>query len=295
MKYGQLCKKDIEKNNKLIIFPKKNECLQAASYDLTPTMIAMSSKMGMLECIYRSKNNQIYDNYYIIVKPKDTVLIVSREYLSLPNNIAGYVTSRVSNVVKGFGHISTTIDPNWNGAILIALSNPSNIPLKINVSSNNANPLATVTFHYLHTKYIINENSDKISMRVDLLKNEISYKVRHGPKAYLRRLIHFKRRKLTDYFFEYLESNNDLFSETGWYNFLNEFSNLKISDKRISKHFKDYIVNENGFNKAKQFIDKYRSEIKFALSLFCIIILFILYKLRIFNLEEAIFWKNLIK
>lgn len=294
MKYGQLSKTDIEKNNKLTIYPQKNECLQSASYDLTPTMIAMSSKMGMLECVYKSKNKQIYDNYYIIVKPKDTVLIVSREYLCLPNNISGYVTSRVSNVVKGFGHISTTIDPNWKGAVLIALSNPSNIPLKINVSSDNANPLATVTFHYLHTKYVDEDkNFNKISMRVDLLKNEINYKTKHGPKAFFRKIVHFKRRKLTDYFFEYLESNKNAFSEKEWNKFLDEFSNLKNLDVNISKHFNDYITNENGFNKAKQFVDKYKSEIKFILSFIGIIVLIVLYELGVININEAIFFKNI--
>jgi len=48
-------------------------------------------------------------------------LVVTKEYISVPSNIVGYVVSRVSKVSEGFGHVSTSIDPNWKGALLIAL------------------------------------------------------------------------------------------------------------------------------------------------------------------------------
>ena len=155
---GQLSKYDLKREQEskkgLKIFPFDKYCIKAASYDLTPTIVAMSSKVGMLETVYREKL-PVEDRYYIYVRPKDTVLIVSNEYLIVPSNIAGYVSSRVSKVVEGFGHISTTIDPNWSGAALIAVSNPSTQMLKIYVGRNVAqkgipNQLATVTFHYLH-------------------------------------------------------------------------------------------------------------------------------------------------
>lgn len=116
---GQLGRLDIlkEKKSGLIIYPYESRYLKAASYDLTPTVVAMSSKIGMLETVYREKNYK-KDRYFILVHPKDTVLIISNEYLNVPENIAGYISSRVSKVVEGFGHISTTIDPNWTGALL---------------------------------------------------------------------------------------------------------------------------------------------------------------------------------
>lgn len=292
LKHGQLSRKDIVNEKNLEIYPKNSRCLKSASYDITPTMIAMSSKLGMLEPVYRKKDSQIKDDYYIIVKPKDTVLIVSREYIKMPENIAGYVTSRVSNVVKGFGHISTTIDPNWNGAILIALSNPSNTPLRVNVSNKEANPLATVTFHYLHSSCEKHDcESKQKSMRIDLIRDEISYKTKKGIKAWIRQKLHFKRRKITDFFFEYLENNEDLSSVNSWNKFLNEFSDLENLDNVMLKHFSDYIINENTINKFKQFLSMHKTDVITVLTIITIVTLFVLYKLGVITLQEASFFK----
>ena len=292
MEYGQLSRKDIENEKNLKILYKRPRCLKPASYDITPTMIAMSSKLGMLELVYKKEDSQIKNDYYIVVKPKDTVLIVSREYIKLPENISGYVTSRVSNVVKGFGHISTNIDPNWNGAILIALSNPSNVPLKIDVSNKEINPLATITFHYLNTSCEKEDNEpQQKSMRIDLIKNEISYKAKRGIKAMIRQKIHFKRKKLTDFFFQYLENSDNLPPDEFWEGFLNEFSNLENLDETMIKHFKDYIINENFFNKFKQFLSVHKSDLKLILTIIAIILLFVLYKLGIISLQDATFLK----
>lgn len=282
LKYGQLSRTDILHEKGLEIYPRNEECLKSASYDITPTMVALSSKLGMLEPVYRKKGNQIADDYYIIVKPKDTVLIISREFIKMPENIAGNVTSRVSNVVKGFGHISTTIDPNWNGAILIALSNPTNIPLKINVGNRETNPLATVTFNYLNSKCDKNDNEiTQKSMRVDLL-NEINYKERHGIKSVFRKIIHFKRKRATDFFYEYLDIHKNIPLGESWDRFLDEFSNLEISDSSTN-HFNKYVINETVLNRLIHRLNAHKVEIK---SLIILVILLILLKLDIISLWE---------
>jgi len=219
-KYGQLSQQDIleelkKKNikNSLKIFSVYNgykNHIKLSSFDITPTIVALSSKTGMLETVYQNKN-MIINSYYICVKPKDTVLIVSNECICMPSYISGYVTSRVSNVVKGFGHISTTVDPTWQGALLIALSNPSNQALKIDVgvatkeiengkliSIDISQTLATVTFHYLHTPYSKNPMEYK-SMRTDLLE-KMQYKNKKGVKSFFRKVFFRRRRKFTDFF-----------------------------------------------------------------------------------------------
>lgn len=135
---GQLSKKDIIDSR--LIYPQGNDSnYKAASYDITPTAVAMSTRTGMLETVYRDRKKHYQDSYYIYVHPKDSVLIVSNEFIRVPANIAGYISSRVSNVARGFGHICTTIDPGWNGAVLIALSNPTNKPIRIEVGINEKN------------------------------------------------------------------------------------------------------------------------------------------------------------
>lgn len=251
LKRGQLSKNDIEwetkKYNGLRIHPLSKGNLKASSYDISPTAIAMSTKLGMLETVFKDKRKQYSDCYYIYVKPKDTVLIVSNEYLSIPEYMAGYVTSRVSNVVLGFGHISTTIDPNWNGAALIALSNPSNRAIKIYVGINAENPLATVTFHYLNTPCDKKDTeATQRNMRVDLLKDKMCYKNRKGIRATIRYLFHPKRRKYTDLFFEYVEKYDSILNtKDGWNLFLKNFSSLeKDRDEKNLRPY-DFVVKEN--------------------------------------------------
>lgn len=270
---GYLSKYDIanesEKENGLTIFPYDARCQKLASYDLTPTIIAMSSKKGMLETVYR-ETGYLQDRYYILVHPKDTVLIVSNEYIIVPHYIAGYISSRVSKVVEGFGHISTTIDPNWSGAMLIAVSNPSNQMLKIYVGNTHCpadspNQLATVTFHYLNTSC---EAKDKermhTGMRTDLLKG-ISYTNRHGLRAWFRKVRYARNRKFTDYFFSVCKHMEEGFNKEAWETFLKDFSYLTAvppktenTSRKAMKIAKDFIVTENSGVRFGQFLNKHK-------------------------------------
>ncbi len=254
----------------------RNDHLKFASYDITPSVVAISSKVGMLEKVYSNKSS-IINSYYIYVKPKDTVLIVSNEFITIPNYIAGYVTSRVSNVANGFGHISTSVDPTWSGALLIALSNPSNRAIKIDVgisTTYHANgkldfvrtpqTLATVTFHYLNQPYV-NKPIEYKNMRSDLLE-QIRYNNRNGFKAYLRKLFFQKRKHFTDHFFEYIKSHElELSTRKGWNRFINEFS-IVVEEKRlIEKHnlikkcAHDFVIKENVFNRIKHFLINHKT------------------------------------
>lgn len=293
MEKGQLSKYDLMRENNsengLKIQPFDSEkSLKAASYDLTPSIIAMSAKTGMLENVYREKR-YCDDSYYIYVHPKDTVLIISNEYLTVPPNIAGYVSSRVSKVVEGFGHISTTIDPNWSGAALIAISNPSNQMLKIYVGTNKKSPyqLATVTFHYLHTSC----NSEDIEhhqtgMRMDLLQN-ICYKNRHGFRALLRKVFYIHRRAFTDYFFDYCKIIEQNWTLDIWDQFIKEFStpkpiappaeDLPQKSKKAQKNACYFIITENFFNRTFHCAAKHKP----AFFILCMAIYLILYKLEL--------------
>lgn len=267
------------------------ERIHACSYDLTPSIVAMSSKMGMLETVYRAESLNT-NSYYILVKPKDTVLIVSNEFICLPNNVAGYVTSRVSNVVRGFGHISTTVDPNWKGALLIALSNPSNHPIRVQVGTTTIrdkngnyllaekqNTLATLTLHYLcgsHDNFTLKYKN----MRVDLL-HKVKYDQKCGIIAWFRRKIHFKRRRYTDYFFDYLCAHeNHLHTPKGWSDFLDEFSKVICKGKHAEiVTVSNFIINENIFRRLLRFFVSHFTAILYLV----VILLFVLYKLGLIH------------
>lgn len=271
--YGQLSKKDIleeEKRNGLRIIPCEERRLKTASYDVTPTIIAMSTKLGMLETVYREKNYP--HRYFIYVQAKDTVLIVSKEYFSVPEYIAGYVVSRVSKVSEGFGHVSTCIDPNWSGALLIALSNPMNRPIKIYVGGTacqieNNNSLATVSFHYLNTECAEIDREHR-GMRFDLLEKH-NYTQRRGIRAFFTKLFHPKRRKFTDFFINYCE--NTAINEETWSDVVKDFQGMlpaiesdckhcehyKNNGRRAESHFADFIVTETAARRLKYWFGKH--------------------------------------
>jgi hypothetical protein len=70
----------------------------------------------------------------IILKPHSTALIETLEYGAMPKShkYSGFICSRVQMVSKGLSHISTTVDPDWRGKMLIAVHNHSsgNVKLK---------------------------------------------------------------------------------------------------------------------------------------------------------------------
>lgn len=280
---GQLGNDDILKeyeNKNLILNPFDERCLKGASYDLTPSVIAMSSKVGMLEKVYREKEYR-EDRYFVYAHAKDTVLIVSNEYIRMPDNIAGYISSRVSKLVEGFGHISTTIDPEWAGAVLIAVSNPTSKPLKVYVGKSvlpdrRPNSLATVTLHYLNTPLWDDEDDEDSSdrrgngeiehrgMRIDLLE-AVSYKRRRGLRAVVRKCIHLKRRRFTDYFFSVSEGIDRNFTDDRWNEFVEEFSYInprprpgqENMSRRARQTVRDFVVTESILTRFGYFIRKH--------------------------------------
>lgn len=202
--YGQLSREDIIReldNQKLIIEPRnksaeKEPQIKTASFDISPSCLIMSVKTGSFmrihssisrcakghrnpewRCATCSKNGKnlpdCSEQLYTYIQPRDTALVLSREYLKIPENMSGNVYSRVSTVSSGLGHISTTIDPLWKGALLIAISNPSSEPIKLMLQDEREEsiPLATVTLQYLNTPVDPKKSrSTHLPARVDILE-----------------------------------------------------------------------------------------------------------------------------
>jgi deoxycytidine triphosphate deaminase len=122
--------------DKLHIFPYSEECLTPVGYDLRVGSQYASSIDAKLYSL--NADNKV------VIKPGDTVLITTLEDIGMPQNrkISAFITSKVSKVSKGLSHISTNIDPDWKGHLLIALHNPSrNI-----VSLDHGEAFCTVNF-----------------------------------------------------------------------------------------------------------------------------------------------------
>lgn len=151
-------------DREIIIYPYDEKLVTPIGYNFCPSEVIISTRTG-LPIKIRQKGNE----KYIIVSAHDTVLISTREYLSISNNIMGTFHSRVSVVSAGFGHISTTLDPGWRGPLLIALNNPSSHNLKL-VISYESKPIPFVTLVF----YRFSENARKLHdnppYRTDILE-----------------------------------------------------------------------------------------------------------------------------
>lgn len=195
---GQLNRKDIFRElntRKLIITPYDKKRIKPASFDISPSCLVMSVKTGSFMRVYSNisrcekghRNPEWHCNAcrrnsdkprccpeqkYVYIAPRDTALVLSKEYIQLPETICGNVVSRVSTVSNGLGHISTTIDPLWKGALLIAISNPSSEPKKLMIQDESSTiPLATVTLHYLNTPVEKKTaDTEHLPARVDILE-----------------------------------------------------------------------------------------------------------------------------
>lgn len=248
-KFGQLSREDIirELNAKsLIIAPRRdkeneNHNIKAASVDISPSCLIMSVRTGHFMRIYSCisqcekghrnpewhcntcrKNGQAPvfcpEQRYVYIEPRDTALVLSNEYLKLPANICGNVFSRVSTVSSGLGHISTTIDPLWKGALLIAISNPSSEPVKLMLQDEAAEsvPLATVALQYLNTPVTSNTvHNTHLPARVDILEKYL-YDVAETKKRCnlvknaLYRFLHIKDYNLTVRLIDRLKKMKDI-------------------------------------------------------------------------------------
>ena len=105
---------------KIHIYPYKEECMTPVGYDVR---VGNQYASAIDATLYK-----IGDNDKVIIKQQDTVLITTLENIEMPNTrkVSAFITSKVSKVSKGLSHISTNIDPDWRGNLLVAIHNPSN-------------------------------------------------------------------------------------------------------------------------------------------------------------------------
>lgn len=163
---------------------------------------------------------------------------MSREYIQLPSDMCGNVFSRVSTVSSGLGHISTTIDPLWKGALLIAISNPSSEPVRLIIREGETRnkPLATVTLQYLNTPVDPDAaHSTHLPARVDILEKylysiEESKSRRVLVKRFLYRFFHSKDHNLTVRLIDDLKNQKDIAPDK-WEGYLKELEEQVCAQK----------------------------------------------------------------
>jgi len=132
--YGMMSDTDIRdaiKNNEICITPfdvndKLDKRLTPVGFNFSFSRFVVSVNQKIFFKIYE-KN----DERFFFLTPGDTAVALTKESIWVSKNIGGTFHSKVRYVALGLGHISTTLDPLWQGQLLISLNNPSKRKIKV--------------------------------------------------------------------------------------------------------------------------------------------------------------------
>lgn len=204
---GILSDSDIQREMKkgnVFIAPFVLSQLQPSGYNLTPTRFFYSTKKKRFLPIIEEE-----EETYVIIDKNDTVLVRTRESIAISQMLTGAFYSKVKVVSEGFGHVSTTLDPNWEGQLLISLNNPTNRKLKFSIEKEVygkriCNSFVTLEFMYLNQP--TSNDSDNPPGRLDILDNTIEHNISTFKKKKLEQLeslvnqLHEHETKTIEYF-----------------------------------------------------------------------------------------------
>jgi deoxycytidine triphosphate deaminase len=142
-------------NQEIVIYPFNENDLTPVGYNLNPSDFVFSLQSKEL---LKAKNG------FFQIKPHHTVLILTKEAVWVSKKLAGTFHSKVGVVSTGFGHISTTLDPGWNGLLLISLNNPTDSTLLLATNQS----FVTLMLYQLKTPAL--KKHDNLPRRADILK-----------------------------------------------------------------------------------------------------------------------------
>ena len=113
----------------IVVAPFDQSKAKGVGYNFSLSEMIYSLKRKRLVPICRDAHET-----YFYLRPHETVLALSYEYLKVDNYIAGSFHSRVRMNADGIGSTSTTLDPGWKGMLLFTLNNPMHRKIKVVLS-----------------------------------------------------------------------------------------------------------------------------------------------------------------
>lgn len=119
---GQWQQNETTRKEKLLITNFNAECLTPVGYDLR----VGSQYLKMYRKI--KEFAELGENGELVISPKEIVAIETEEFIGMPQSkeYSGILVSKVSVGEKGLSHISTSLDADWRGKLLITTTNHSN-------------------------------------------------------------------------------------------------------------------------------------------------------------------------
>lgn len=83
-----------------------------------------------------NKKYNLKNDEYILIKPKQLVVVITREVLDLPKDILGRILMKGSLFSIGLIPVNTYADPGFVGQLGLVINNVSNDYIKINIDEN---------------------------------------------------------------------------------------------------------------------------------------------------------------
>lgn len=146
--------------NRIIIHPFEPRHLRGATYNLTVGgfvwLHPKTQKQREAGNMPPMKPKRQGSGFVYEVPGNGLVTILTKEVLVVDNTLAGQFHSKVDMVTKGFSHISTTLDPDWKGPLLITMKNHTEFSVKLWEGET----FIKVTFHRLSKATLYRHNND---------------------------------------------------------------------------------------------------------------------------------------
>lgn len=116
--------------NNILISPFEAKSLGPTSYDLH-----IGEQYVSLTATAKPGLHDIGQGRKLVIEPREAVTLVSKEYIGLPQNIAGMVFSKVSWLERGLSQISSYVHPGFYGPLRETLVNQSNKTVELDHGS----------------------------------------------------------------------------------------------------------------------------------------------------------------
>lgn len=175
-------------DDKMTIYPFHPDNLTPIGYNLSYSRFIVSIRKKTFAKIYH-KNNE----WFFFLKPAETVLILTRESIWVSKFIGGTFHSKVSLVTKGLGHVSTTLDPGWQGQLLVPMNNPTKEKIKVVIAKDRNGAMEYETFItmvlYWAAEASLNEKMDNRSARIEILEEILEKKKSNKDYEKLKEII----------------------------------------------------------------------------------------------------------
>lgn len=262
----------------LVICPYSKQNLTPVGYNLSFSRFIISKrKKAFVKIAHKNKE------WYFTLKPLDTAIILTRESIWVSKFIGGSFHSKVSMVIQGLGHVSTTLDPGWYGQLLVPINNPTKEKIKIVIAKDTDSGMVYQTFItmilFRAQEAALNVNSDNKSARIELLEQILEEDKRKNKDA--------------QYLSNFIQKLKNNVSQMEIFDNLNDPEDRRQKIKHFQQeHLK--LVNEmdNEFdvlNKYSKRNHNTRQIIFWTIVAICTFIMFVLYHLAFTKLTDE--WK----